>query len=157
MIRSAVRLYGTPIGVNAADVLTMRIDLPEAKYPRPDDEVSFHRRLKMRIESLPGVEAAALAPHLPGLGWIDFTCELEKVPLGDGGQLPSVGVLVVSRDYFRVMQVSPRRGRRFTESDEVNGATAAIVNESFAAKFWPREDPLTKRLRFVNGRTPHLQ
>jgi len=52
------------------------------------------------------------------------------------------------------MQVSPRSGRRFTESDEVNGATAAIVNESFATKFWPGEDPLAKRLRFVNDRTP---
>ena len=154
MIRSAVKVYGAPIGVNTANVLTMRIELPEPKYPRPDDEVSFHRRLKMRIESLPGVEAAALASNLPGLGWIDFTCELEKVPLGNGGKLPSVGLLVVSRDYFRVMQVSPRSGRRFTESDEVNGATAAIVNESFATKFWPGEDPLAKRLRFVNDRTP---
>ncbi len=100
------------------------------------------------------MEAAALASNLPGVGWMDFTCELEKVPLADGGQLPGVGVLVASRDYFRVMQVSPRRGRRFNESDEVNGATTAIVNESFAAKFWPGEDPLAKRLRLVNGRTP---
>src|SRR2546430_12411368 len=40
MIRSAIKVYGTPIGVNAANVLTMRIELPEAKYPRLEDRKS---------------------------------------------------------------------------------------------------------------------
>jgi len=69
MIRSAIKVYGTPIGVNATNVLTLRIDLPEAKYPLPDDEVSFHKRLKARVESLPGVESvgARIQPARMGL------------------------------------------------------------------------------------------
>src|SRR5258708_13127104 len=54
MIRSAVKVYGTAIGVNAANVLTMRIDLPEAKYPRPDHEISFHALMKTRIRAPAG-------------------------------------------------------------------------------------------------------
>jgi len=154
MIRSAVKLYGTPIGVNAANVLTMRIDLPEAKYPRPPDEISFHQRLKTRIESLPGVEVAALASNLPGAGWMNFTCELEGVPLAETGQLLNVNALVVSSDYFRVMQVRPRRGRFFTSAGVVNGSPSVIVNESFAAKYWPAQDPLGKHLRLVKDHTP---
>jgi len=154
MIRSAIKVYGTPIGVNAANVLTMRIELPEAKYPRLDDVISFHKRLKTRIASLPGVEASALTSNLPVYGQMDFTCEVEGVPPTDAGRLPSVGGLVVSRDYFRVMQVQPRRGRVFIDSDEVKGSPGVIVNESFAAKFWTGEDPLGKHLRLVRDQAP---
>jgi putative ABC transport system permease protein len=154
MIRSAIKLYGTPIGVNAANVLTLRIDLPEAKYPRPDDEISFHKRLKARIESLPGVEASALASNLPSWGWMDFTSEVEGAPLDDRGQPPNVHALVVSGNYFRAMQVQPRRGHLFTDSDEASGSPAVIVNQSFATKYWPGRDPLGKHLRLINERAP---
>ncbi|HKX00245.1 MAG TPA: ABC transporter permease [Bryobacteraceae bacterium] len=149
LIRSAVKLYGTPIGVNAANVLTMQIDLPEAKYSRADDEISFHERLKTRMESLPGVEASAVASNLPGAGWMHFNYELEGETRGDSGRPPNLAGLVVSRDYFRVMQVEPRRGRLFDARDEILGGAAAIVNESFAAKFWPGEDALGKHVRLV--------
>jgi putative ABC transport system permease protein len=154
MIRSAINVYGTPIGVNTANVITMRIELPEAKYPRLDDEISFHKRLKTRIESLPGVEASALASNLPSWGWLDFTSEVEGAPLDDRGQPPNVHGLVVSGNYFRTMQVPLRRGRFFSDSDEVAGAPAVIVNESFAAKFWPGRDPLGKHVRLVKERAP---
>ena len=58
----------------------MRIELPEAKYPRLDDVISFHKRLKTRIESLPGVEASALTSNLPVYGQMEFTGEVEGVP-----------------------------------------------------------------------------
>jgi len=154
MIRSAIKVYGTPIGVNTANVIAMRIDLPEAKYPRPDDEISFHKRLKTRIESLPGVEASAVTSNLPIWGQLDFTFELEGAPPADKGRLPSVGGLVVSRDYFRVMQVRPRRGRLFTDSDEVKGSPAVIVNEAFATKFWQGGEPIGKHIRIARHGTP---
>lgn len=56
MIRSAVNLYAVPTGVTAANVLTMRVNLPEAKYASPEDQVAFHRTLKARLDALPGVE-----------------------------------------------------------------------------------------------------
>ena len=65
MIRSTLNLYGAPVGVNTTDVLTLRVNLPEAKYARPEDQVSFHARLKTRLESLPGVEATSVASDLP--------------------------------------------------------------------------------------------
>lgn len=61
---------------------------------------------------------------------------------------------MVGADYFRVMQVRARRGRVFTESDGMAGAPAVIVNETFAAKAWPNEDPVGKRLRLTGGHTP---
>jgi predicted permease len=133
MIRSAVNLYGAPVGVNTSDALTMRVNLPEAKYPRRDDQLAFHRLLKTRLESLPGVESAALASTLPVSGWMTFSYELEGHP-SEPGSTPRIGAIVVSSNYFRAMQAQPRRGRAFTDSDGV-GVPSVIVNESFATKF----------------------
>ncbi len=153
MIRSAVNLYGAPVGVNATNLLTMRVNLPEAKYPRLDGQVAFHRTLKTRIESMPGVETAAVASHLPLGRWQTFSYQLESAA-PDPSRAPHIGAIVISPDYFRVMRVNPRRGRTFTDSDGAAGVPAVVVNESFAAKFWPGENALGKSLRLVKERSP---
>jgi putative ABC transport system permease protein len=153
MIRSAINAYGAPMGVNTSGVLTMRVNLPEAKYRKRDDQITFHQTLKTRLQSLPGVEAAAIASNLPLGGSMTVSYELEGAA-SDPGRSPRIGAIVASPDYFRVMQALPRRGRTFTESDGASGVPAVIVNESFVAKFWPREDALGKRLRLVKERSP---
>lgn len=146
MIRSSLRLYAAPLGVDSANVLTMHINLPEAKYPRPEDQIVFHRELKGRLEALPGVEAASLASDLPDTGWLDLAFQLDSGPPED-----SSGGLIVGPDYFRVMRVRPRIGRVFVESDGIAGPPVVVVNEAFVAKFWPGEDPVGKRLRVTVG------
>jgi predicted permease len=146
-IRSSINTYSTPIGVNTSNVLTMHINLPEAKYPRVNDQVSFHRSLKTKLESLPGVEVVSLASMLPTAGMFYFQYDLEGRPPADPGHQPGTAALVVGADYFRVMQVRTRRGREFNESDGITGAPAVVVNQSFAAKAWPGEDPIGKHLR----------
>ncbi len=154
MIRSAINTYRMTLGVNASHVLTMLINLPEAKYPRANDQVSFHRRLKTRLESLPGVEVVSLASSMP-TGYVRyFPYELDAQPPADPGNRPVTAGLIVGADYFRVMQVRARRGRVFNASDGIAGAPAVIVNESFAAKAWPGKDPIGQRLRLVSGPAP---
>ena len=69
LIRSSLKVYRAPIGVDPSNVLTMQIDLPEGKYRRDEDQVAFHEQLKARLESLAGVEGVALASALPNLGF----------------------------------------------------------------------------------------
>jgi predicted permease len=149
MIRSAVKLYSTPIGVKTSGVLTMRVNLPEAKYPSPGNWIAFHDQLSRKLASLPGVEFAGAASQLPLGSWTSFSVEFQ----GKTDELtrPSEGGgIIVSNNYFDVMQVQPRRGRLLQESDGTVGAPVVVVNETFAAKFWPREDALGKRLRLVD-------
>ncbi len=146
-IRSAMNLYGAPVGVNTAGVLTMRINLPQAKYARPEDELAFHARLKTRLESLPGVEVASMASDLPMRSSRLVSYDVEgSAP--DAGHSPRVGSLLIGTDYFRVMQVKPLSGRASVNAGEV------IVNQSFAQKVWPGENALGKRLRLVKNKTP---
>lgn len=155
MIRSVVNLYSTPIGVNTSGVLTMRLNLPEAKYVEPEKQIAFHDALKKRFESLPGVEVASLASNLPLGGWIPFSMQTDGVAIGSA-EPPNSGAIITGSDYFRVMQVQPRRGRLFTGADTASSIPVAIVNESFATKFWPGQDPLGKRLRLIEEHSPEL-
>jgi len=150
MIRSTANLYAAPIGMNTAHVLTMRINLPEAKYPAEKDLVRFHELLAARLDALPGVEATAVTSNLPLGSWMSFPYELEGAAPAE--RLPQLDAIVVAPGYFRVGQVRARRGRLFTEADSTSGAAVTVVNESFAAKTWPGENPLGKRLRLApNG------
>jgi len=148
LIRSAVNLYSAPIGVNTASVLTMRINLPEAKYAKPESQIAFHETLRNRLKALPGVEVPAIASNLPLGNCIPFSFELQG-RAQDPAQPLEAGGLVVSNDYFRAMQVPPKRGRVFADVDGVPGVPVVVVNESFAAKFWPGEEALGKRLRLI--------
>jgi predicted permease len=150
MIRSAVNLYGAPIGVQTANVLTMRVNLPEAKYPAPADQTGFHRALKSRLESLAGVEAAGIVSSLPVGGWMPVSYQLQGAAI-EPGRAPQIGAIVASPGYFRALRTEPHRGRAFTDSDGVAGVPVVLVNESFAARFWPGGNALGKRLRLVKG------
>jgi putative ABC transport system permease protein len=146
LIRSAINLYGTPTGVNPSNILTMRINLPKAKYLTPENWIAFHDGLLPRLASIPGVRAVGLASNLPFGGWISSPFELEG-ETSDANHRRSVGSLVVSNDYFDLMEISPRQGRAFSAVDGHSGSLVSVVNEAFAARFWPGEDVIGKRLR----------
>jgi len=143
LIRSTIHVYNASPGVNPSDVLTMRVNLPEAKYPRWPDEISFHRQLKARVNAVPGVEESAAASHLPSGGWMGLTAELEGVPAF------GINALVIDANYFHAMQAAWVRGRVFSPSDGVAGPPVAIVNAAFASKYWPGEEALGKRIRLT--------
>ncbi len=150
MIRSTVNLYNAPIGVNTANVLTMRLDLSDAKYPSASDQVAFHRTLKSRLDSLAGVESAGVVSNLPLGQWIPVSYEL-RAAAHEAGRSPRIGAIIASPGYFRVMRAKPRLGRTFTESDGIAGPPVAAVNESFAEKSWPGENALGKHLRLIKN------
>ena len=154
MIHSSVKLYNAPIALNPANVLTMRISLPAPKYPSSQDRLGFYRRLKAKLAPLPGVQVVSLTSNPPLTGSMTFRGELEGAAASDPNHAPPFGALLVDADYFRTLQIRLRRGRLFTEQDELTGSGVVIVNESFAAKYWPGQDPLGRRLRKVSAPGP---
>jgi predicted permease len=149
MIHSSVNLYHAPMTIDPSNVLTMHISLPLAKYKSPADQAEFYSRLKTRLEALPGVRVASLASNLPFRGWINYPAEREGAPSDDLAHAEVLGALVVSADYFQTLEVQLERGRFFAPSDGMSGSPVAIVNESFAARLWPGEDALGKRVRRI--------
>jgi predicted permease len=155
MIRSFLNIYQTNVGVNTKNLLVMRIFLPEAKYPRAEDQVNFHQRLKARLDALPGVDVSTIATTMPTGGSMNFPYELEHSQPIDEKRRPTLSAVVISPDYFRAMDLRPLRGRTFTDADGTAGAPPVVlVNQRFADKFWPGDDSIGKRLRIFNGKDP---
>jgi len=149
MIRSFLNIYNSTLGVNSNNVLTAQISLRGAKYKSTDSQVAFFQQLQTRLQALPGVELAALMSNLPAGNSITFNYELEGSPASDARRRPEVEALVVSPEYFPTLEIRPVQGRTFTSQDGVTGVPAVIVNQAFAAKFFPKQDALRKRLRLA--------
>jgi len=154
MIRSFLKIYTASTGVNPKNVLVMRLMLPDAKYPKPDDKISFHDRLKARLDALPGVEGSTISITMPTGGSMSFPYELEHAQPVDEKLRPSMSLLVVGSDYFRVMGLPIIPGRAFSDRDSATAPPVAIVNRRFVEKFWRGEEPVGKRLRIFNDGKP---
>ncbi len=157
MARSFVKLREVDPGFQARNVLTMRIALPDAKYPIPINAsdpqhptgMAFYDQLLARVEALPGVKAATVGTILPmgaGSGW-GKSLSIEGRPAPPTlDQVALVRFALVSRDYFRTFGVSLRQGRAFTDGDNETSQPVALINESLARRFFPDEDPVGKTI-----------
>jgi putative ABC transport system permease protein len=149
-IRSFVKIYDAPLGVDSSKMLTFRLPLPEARYPTPEAKIAFHDRLHTRLASLPGVAAVAITTYLPTGGSDNYPYELEGAP-SDEQHRPVLSALVIGPDYFRVMGTPVITGRSFTDTDGASGPPVVIVNQSFASKFLAGREVLGQRLRIFEG------
>jgi hypothetical protein len=81
-----------------------------------------------------------------------FPYELEHSQPADEKLRPTLSALIISPDYFRVMDLRVLRGRTFTEADGVSGRPPVVlVNKRFVEKFWSSDDPIGKRVRLFSG------
>src|SRR5262249_27368440 len=146
LIRSFLRLQEVDTGFQPDGVLTMRLALPEQKYPKPEQTRVFYDNLLDRIRALPGVDSAGAVSGLPlsGNGWsATATIDTQAVPVKD--TTPEVDQRPVTPGYFEAMAISLVRGRYFNQGDNETAAPVAIVDETLANTYWPKEDPIGKR------------
>jgi len=153
MIRSFLNQYEMSSGLEHKSVMTVSINLLGPKYnsgPNSSTEVrNFYKRLEPESHTLTEVDAVAITSSLPMSWSMEWPLELEAHPVADPKQAPPVQSVVISPGYFDVLGVPLRRGRAFTARDGLPGQTSAIINERFAAKYWPGENPIGKRLRLL--------
>ncbi len=155
-LRSLHRLLTTSAGYNPEKVLTVQVYLPNATYPDDTSRRNFYRKLMERVPNLPGVQTAGITFPLLG-GWQNsFRVEGRPDPLP--GQAPSTDYTRINEDYFKAMGVPLLKGRFFTPSDNENSVRVAIIDETFARRYWPNDDPVGKRIRFgtTDNTTPWL-
>jgi predicted permease len=153
MIRSFLIAYQRPAGIDTANVMTMRIDLPGSRYARPADQLEFHRKLVERLRALPGVESASVASTVHGVGNLGLEYELEGRP-ADPQKRPTTAFLMAGDGYFESLHLSAQMGRLFNAADQQPGALAAVVNTTAARQLWPNENPVGKRLRTYRDNAP---
>jgi putative ABC transport system permease protein len=156
MAQSFLKLRGVDTGFSGKNVVTMRIPLPESKYPLPATTTSptpvaipFYEQLLTRVGSLAGVESAGLSTVLPlgaGGSWGKFFSVEGRPAPSSLDQVPLVRFVLTSHDYLRAMGIAVRKGRAFTEHDTADSQQVAIINETLARRFFADEDPIGKTI-----------
>jgi putative ABC transport system permease protein len=147
MLRSFEALRRVNPGFDARNVLTMRVQLPPARYPDDGQRTRFFADLTARVSAIPGVRSAGVVSSLPlaGLGAAtNFTIEGE--PPARLGQEHTTAVVVCDNRYFRTMNVPLRRGRLFTEREMREKSNVVVVSEAFVRQYFANGDPLGKRV-----------
>jgi predicted permease len=144
MVRTFMILVAIDPGFNPKSVSAVSIQLPPAKA---DQAGRFFEELIRRVERLPGVQNVAVVKSLPMRGphsgaYFSIAGQPTRPdkPLIEYTQ-------AVSPDYFQVMETPLLQGRHFTVTDRTGAPLVVIINQSFARKYWPEEDPLGKHLQ----------
>jgi predicted permease len=146
LLQSYASLESVKPGFQAQNLLTLNVYLPSSRYPDNSKRARFFEQALDGIENLPGVQSAGASVTLPLSGdWstADFGIEGRPFP---ADQQPVAERESVSPDYFRTMGIPLLKGRLFTAGDRDGTSPAVIINQTMATRFWPREDPIGKRL-----------
>jgi predicted permease len=139
-------------GFDADNVAVASFDLQTQGFGEPRAR-AFLAELTQRIAGLPDVDAVTLAMKVPLSG------DAGRRRAGVEGYEPQPGedmefnFNVVGPEYFEVMRVPMVSGRGFTAADREGAPQVAVVNETFAARYWPGQNPIGKRLTSFSGAT----
>ncbi len=147
VVRSFLNLRSVDPGFNPRCVLTLRLSLPATRYPTQMDAVAAQQRILDGIGGLPGVEAVGIADCLPLLGCTNAnTMEAEDFPLKPNELPPKMAMSTAGPGYFRAMGIPLVKGRGFEPRDHEERTGAMVISQAVAARFWPTDDPIGKRI-----------
>jgi len=149
-LKSFWHAQNAPLGFEPHGVVNFEVSLPMAKYKTGEQRNAFWTQLLPRVQSIPGVEAAAISSNSP----FDDTendnyFHITGTPPVPSDQRPTAETSVVSPDYFRVMRMPILRGRGFGAEDlpgEKGHSRSIIIDESFAQKYFASKDPIGQHI-----------
>jgi putative ABC transport system permease protein len=149
-LKSFWHAQNAPLGFEPHGVVNFEISLPLAKYKTNEQRSAFWTQLLERMQSIPGVETAAISSNSP----FDDTendnfFHVTGTPPVPADQRPTAETTVISPDYFRVMRMPILRGRGFGPEDlpgEKGHSRSIIIDESFAQKYFAGKDPIGQHI-----------
>ncbi len=148
LIQSFVRVLAVDPGFRPRNLLLARLALPDASYPEEAQVVSFYDQVLERLAARPGVEAAAAVSVAPLSGnETDWSFLIEGAPLPEPGHEPATPYRAATPGSFRALGIPVLRGRAIAPADRAGAPPVVVVNESFAERWFPGQDPLGRRIR----------
>ena len=141
LIRSVANLRAVDDGINERGVAVVDIS---ASSEIPWQERWRHVQPMMSaVRALPGVQNVAVIQRVPLREGDNWGFQIEGRP--DLGRHATT-FRMITRDYFKVMGIPLKRGRGFEETDNLNSEPVIIIDEAFAAKYFPNQDPIGQRM-----------
>jgi putative ABC transport system permease protein len=146
-LRSLGRANQIDPGFDVRNIAVVAVNAGQGGY---DGERArqFFRTVHERTAAIPGVQSTAWANSAPLTGSVLKTIIKE----GDNPETMTARVLatavVTTPGYFQTMGIQLLRGRDFADTDRESSMRVAVVNQTFADRIWPGQDPIGKRFRF---------
>jgi putative ABC transport system permease protein len=149
LLRSFWRLRQVHLGYEPRGVITLRIKLPESRYPWPKfpyrewpDAINFYDRLRSAAAELPGVAAASMAMSSPADASWTTRVTVAGRPAPPEGEQDEAQLRTADPAYLKATHARLVRGRFFSRSDDERHPMVAVVNEAFVLRHLPNEEAL---------------
>jgi putative ABC transport system permease protein len=156
IVRSLYQAQTMRPGFNPENAVALSFDVGLQGYDEARGR-AFHKQTIERVKSLPGVKSASLAMTLPlSLNFNNSTIYIAGQPPASTANMPLAVMNYVLPDYFETMGIN-LRGRDFTERDKERSSRVAIVNETFARRFFPGTEAIGKRFNFSGPSDPYWE
>src|SRR6185369_11056129 len=148
-LRGFWNLNRIDLGIQTDNVLTFRVPVPERRLDGPDQIRAYYGQMLEKIQTLPGVEKAALTTGVPGRGPGNGTrFTIVGQPVNPQARL-ATGVQIVTPELVDTLGIRMVNGRNLSDLDTANGVRVATVNEYFVKQYLAGVDPLTQRISFA--------
>ncbi|MBZ5675193.1 MAG: ABC transporter permease [Acidobacteriia bacterium] len=154
-LRSLARLQEINPGFEPRGVMTASFLLPTQSYSDGERQTVFIRNVLDRLAGAKGVTAATIGRPIPFSGELEagaFFIQGRTIPQGEA--IPQSEHRWASPDYLKTFGIPLKEGRFFNDLDRAGTEQVAVIDEKLARRYWPKEDPLGKRIQPASGGDP---
>lgn len=152
LLKSFEHLRSSNLGVPVDNVLTLHLELPQARYKRDEQKIAFFEQLIARVRALPGVLSAGLVTAAPGEGWSgDYLMSIVEHPPLPKGQGLDFMLRGADPGYFSAIGLPILRGRTFSEDERGKRANVVLISRGAAEEYFPGEDSIGKHIKTIDG------
>jgi predicted permease len=144
-MKEFIHMLHRPLGYDPSHVMSIGIPLRHGSYSTWETRATYFDQLRARAAQTPGVTAAAISifSNPPRSGW-DGRFEILGKPASDP---QVVNVHLVSSEYFAALHIPLLRGRLWGAAEDQNAVRVAVINRTFAQRYFPNDDPLKHSLK----------
>jgi predicted permease len=155
LLRSFVNLQEVDPGFATSGITTVSLSLPSSRYGSDPQRLTFFRELQERLSGRTEIQSVAATTNLPLSGSaMSFGFSIDGRPEVSFEEQLVAEYHVVTPGYFRTMGIRLLSGRDLNWQDDSEGSQVVVINQTFAERYWPNEDPLGESINLVSRGGP---
>jgi putative ABC transport system permease protein len=158
LLKSAMHILSNPLGMDPANLVIATFRVDPHRYTTDERTAALGEEIVEGIRQIPGVQSVGLTNAVPLGGYsLGAAVVFEGRPVPPPGARPNVPIVAITPDYLRTLESPILAGRDIERQDRHGSPLVAIVNHSFAQRFFPNADPVGRRFRWGADGAPWAQ